>query len=90
MDNKKSLIDQAGYPCVKIEWDDRLRKEVPSRPAVNCDHVACKYCAWNPEVAAQRARLPLTLCSDGLRRKLIPPELRPVKLTKEMEPGTDD
>ena len=90
MDNKKSLIDLAGYPCAKIEWDERLRKDVPSRPAVNCNHTACKYCPWNPDVAAKRARLPLTLCPDGLRRKLIPTELRPVRFSAETEAGTDD
>lgn len=73
MDDKKSRgsVD----PCAVVEWDERRNKDVLSRPAVNCERIACKYCAWNPAEMARRAKIPLTMCSDGLRRKIIP--LRP-------------
>lgn len=37
----------------------------------------CEHCGWNDEVAAQRKRIPLRWCEDGLRRKILPP--RPVQ-----------
>ena len=37
----------------------------------------CEHCGWNDEVAAQRKRIPLRWCEDGLRRKILPPRPRP-------------
>lgn len=33
----------------------------------------CERCGWNVQEDARRKAIPLTLCSDGLRRKIIPP-----------------
>lgn len=48
----------------------------------------CERCGWNVQEDAFRKDLPLTLCPDGLRRKLIPPRHR--LATAETEAGTDD
>ena len=48
----------------------------------------CERCGWNVQEDAFRKDLPLTLCPDGLRRKLIPP--RHHLATAETEAGTDD
>ena len=52
------------------------------------DFQECKRCGWNVQEDAFRKELPLTLCPDGLRRKLIPPRHR--LATAETEAGTDD
>ena len=41
----------------------------------------CARCGFNREEDARRKELPLTLCKDGLRRKIIPIKL--VVETKE-------
>jgi hypothetical protein len=38
------------------------------------DHRGCARCGFNVEEDARRKQIPLTLCEDGLRRKLIPPK----------------
>lgn len=38
------------------------------------DHRGCDRCGFNVEEDARRKQIPLTLCEDGLRRKLIPPK----------------
>ena len=35
---------------------------------------ACERCGFDREEAKRRLDIPLTLCSDGLQRKLIPPK----------------
>ena len=37
----------------------------------------CARCGWNDEEAERRKAMPLTLCEDGLRRKILPPRPRP-------------
>lgn len=37
------------------------------------DFQDCERCGWNRVEAEMRKTIPLTLCPDGLRRKLIPP-----------------
>lgn len=40
---------------------------------VTCfDHRGCSRCGFFEEEAARRKMIPLTLCKDGLMRKLIP------------------
>ena len=42
---------------------------------VTCwDHRGCSRCGFFEEEAERRKQIPLTLCEDGLRRKLIPPK----------------
>ncbi len=37
----------------------------------------CKFCGFEASEAEKRKKIPLTLCEDGLKRKiLIPPEKR--------------
>lgn len=38
------------------------------------DHRGCDRCGFNVDEDARRKQIPLTLCSDGLHRKLIPPK----------------
>ena len=52
------------------------------------DFQECERCGWNVLEDAFRKDLPLTLCPDGLRRKLIPP--RKNKVSPEMEGMKDD
>ena len=39
------------------------------------DHRGCARCGFNVDEDARRKQIPLTLCEDGLRRKLISPKL---------------
>lgn len=34
---------------------------------------ACERCGFDKQEASRRMKIPLTLCPDGLQRKLIPP-----------------
>ena len=34
----------------------------------------CERCGFNVQEDARRKEIPLTLCADGLRRKIIPPK----------------
>jgi hypothetical protein len=87
MDNKKTRVPlTAPHPCSYLVWDERKEQEVWYTPGVNCDHVSCDRCAWNHEEAERRAQIPLTLCSDGLRRKFIP-RRRPKVETTNQEGG---
>lgn len=36
-----------------------------------CDTRNCAHCGFNPEEAKRRKEIPLTLCEDGLRRKIL-------------------
>lgn len=39
----------------------------------SCDDIReCSRCGWNEKEATRRKKIPLTLCEDGLRRKIIP------------------
>jgi len=62
------------FPCAMQVFNDRKQIYVWGRPAVTCGHKECYRCAWNHEEAQRRAQIPLTLCPDGLRRKIIPPK----------------
>ena len=76
-------------PCATRVWDDLNEKYGWSRPSVLCDGKNCDRCAWNLEEAYRRAQIPLTVCPDGLRRKLIPP--RPTVLKEnETEEQSDE
>lgn len=53
------------------------------------DHRGCARCGFNVDEDSRRKQIPLTLCSDGLRRKLIPP--KPAGTTEPAkEGGTPD
>lgn len=45
----------------------------------NGEFPECECCGWNVQEDARRKEIPLTLCSDGLRRKIIPPRQRTVE-----------
>ena len=89
MEDEKNLMKNSGsYPCAKKVWDDRKQKYVWHPPHVICDYRGCDNCAWNPEEADRRSKIPLTLCKDGLRRKII--SHRPTDLEEtETEEKTD-
>lgn len=36
-----------------------------------CESKDCENCGFNPQEAERRKNIPLTLCKDGLRRKII-------------------
>lgn len=40
-------------PCLFVEYNDRLRREIESYPAVSCAF-RCDRCGWNPVVKQQR------------------------------------
>lgn len=47
------------------------------------DHRGCARCGFNVDEDARRKQIPLTLCSDGLRRKLIPPKTSVITSVQE-------
>lgn len=36
-----------------------------------CEKRNCENCGFNPVEAKRRKNIPLTLCADGLRRKVV-------------------
>ena len=49
---------------------------------------ACERCGFDKQEADRRMKIPLTLCRDGLKRKLIPPS--PKKDTVDVEENDDE
>ena len=41
----------------------------------------CRHCGWDDEEAERRKAMPLALCEDGLRRKILPPRPRTDELS---------
>ena len=63
-----SIQANAAFPCVFSRFSRRLGREIPLRPAVDCDGV-CTCCPWSPEEKARRRREGRWLRgSDGLLR----------------------
>ncbi len=49
----------------------------------------CERCGFDKKEDARRKAIPLTLCTDGLRRKLIPPR-GPVAMPPEEDKETEE
>lgn len=63
-------LEEKNKDCLRggcLRWQ-YAQKEAPT-PYID----ACWRCGFNIMEDARRKQIPLTLCDDGLRRKLIPP-----------------
>lgn len=52
-----------------------MKFECTNEGGKHCAHWGCEYCGFNAEEAERRKKLPLVLCPDGLRRKIIKREV---------------
>ncbi len=50
-----SIQEKAALPCVFSRFSRRLGRELPLRPAVDCEGV-CVCCPWNREEKERRKR----------------------------------
>lgn len=68
--------------CLRWQY---AQKEAPT-PYVE----ACWRCGFNVAEDLRRKQIPLTLCDDGLRRKLIPPRGNTQETEVEDDAGGND
>jgi hypothetical protein len=73
--------------CIHIgcaEWHYRQDRDLAEANAM------CERCGFSKKEDAMRKAIPLTLCDDGLKRKLIPPRQRKEEQNdpgRETDPG---
>ena len=82
-----SKMEERNKDCLRggCERWQYVQKEVAT-PYID----ACWRCGFNIMEDARRKQIPLTLCDDGLRRKLIPPRGKTQETEVEDDTGGND
>ncbi len=76
-----SIQANAALPCVYSRFSRRLGRELPLRPAVDCE-AGCAGCPWSPEEKERRRREGRWLRGeDGLLRL----HFKPINISSQNE-----
>lgn len=73
--------------CIKnscLDWQYKKDYDIEQANAM------CERCGFSKKEDAMRKAIPLTLCADGLKRKLIPPRNRARKEVPDDSGGETD